>query len=258
MRTIAGIAAVAGLFALAPSAQGRTAANLNLYVNFFPNGTISVTLADGTPVGSTSGTPTVIPAGFYSLVYSGPGGCSSLPVFHLTGPGTNVVANMLEGEATKATANANFLPTSTYTWSDDAFPSVVHSFSTSADVVGTPPAQSTTAPSAASAGVTSQDVVGSAIIPTRGKLAGALSAAGRLTLAFKGKSVGSLQAGRYTITVSDQSSSAGFALQKLRHTPVRVTGIGFIGSRSASVDLTPGTWVFAPSPGKRAYLVTVH
>ena len=130
------LALSAGLLALAPGAQAHVAAVPTLYVNFFGNQTIAVTLADGTPVGSTTGSsPTVIPAGYYALVFSGPGGCSALPNFKLSGPGTSIVTSMSEGAVLKAIQSANFTPTSTYTWVDDAFPNVVHTFSTSSEIV---------------------------------------------------------------------------------------------------------------------------
>src|SRR5262245_19561459 len=70
-------------FLLLPGPNGHAArtANLSLTVNFTAAGIVTVTLPDGTPVGSTSGAPTVIPAGFYSLNLSGPGECINLPLF---------------------------------------------------------------------------------------------------------------------------------------------------------------------------------
>src|SRR5215831_11634615 len=131
-------------FVVAAPAQARRTANPALFVNFFTDGTIAMTLSDGTPVGSTSGTPTVIPAGYYTMVFSGPGGCSALPNFKLSGPGMNLVATMYEGAMSKGPSTANFAPSATYSWIDDAFPSVVHTFSTSSEVVGTPPPTTTT------------------------------------------------------------------------------------------------------------------
>jgi hypothetical protein len=261
VRVCAGTASalVTGLLLFAPVALSRPTAKLSLFVNFFGNGAIAVTLQDGTAVGSTSGAPSVIPAGYYSLVFSGPGGCSVLPVFHLTGPGTNIVANMLEGEATKVTNNANLLPNTTYTWTDDAFPGVVHTFTTSSNVVGTAPAPTTpvtTTPSS-SKGVSNQDIVGSAVTPLRGRLTGAVSAAGQLSLAYRGQSVQGLKAGRYRITIDDRSSTDGFLLKRSKGSAVVVTGGAFMGKRSVSVDLTPGTWSFEPSPGHIAYTIVV-
>src|SRR5262245_17759896 len=64
---------------LAPAGHTQRAANLSLTVSFTAAGVVTVTLPDGTRVGSTSGAPTVIPAGFYSLNLSGPGECINLP-----------------------------------------------------------------------------------------------------------------------------------------------------------------------------------
>ena len=83
--------------------------------------------------------------------------------------------------------------------------------------------------------VTSQDVVGSDVVPFRGTLSGGVSASGMLALAYKGKSVGSLKAGRYRIAVTDGSSTKGFVLQKTGHKAIAVTGAAFMGKRTASV-----------------------
>ena len=244
MRLFAAIAFGAGLLLLAPAADGASAASLSLYVSFFANGTIAVTLPDGTPLGSTGGAPPVIPAGFYTLLFSGPGGCTALPYFHLTGPGTNVVSNMAEGAASRATNTANLLPSSTYVWSDDAFPGVVHTFVTSAVVEGSPPSPSSSGTSSGGTGkgVTYPDLVGSEIVPFRGTLTAAVNAAGRLRLAFKGQSVTKLKAGKYTIAAVDASANAGVTLQKRGRAVLSITGSAFMGKRSASVHLTAGTW----------------
>ena len=258
MRLLAAIAIGAGLL-LAPGANGRPSASLTLYVSFFANGSIAVTLPDGTSLGTTSGAPPVIPAGYYTLVFSGPGGCTALPYFHLTGPGTNVVSNMAEGAASRATNTANLLPSSTYVWSDDAFPGVLHTFTTSAVVEGSPPSPSTSGTGSASTGkgVSYPDLVGSEIVSFRGTLTAAVTAAGRLSLAFHGKSLTSLKAGKYTIAASDRSASTGFSLQKRGHAAVSITSGAFMGKRTASVHLTAGTWLFTTGPGKSTYSVVV-
>ena len=252
---IAAIALSAGLLLLAPAAQGTSAASLSLVVSFFANGTISVTLPDGTPLAPSQ----VIPAGYYTLLFSGPGGCTSLPYFHLTGPGTNIVTNMAEGATQKTTNTANFLPSSTYVWSDDAFPGTLHTFTTSAVVEGSPPSgsESTTGTVGKGKGVTYQDIVGSDIVPFRGTLTAAVSAAGRLSLAYKGKSISKLKAGKYTIKITDGSSTDGFTLEKLKHAAASLTGSAFVGKRTASVHLTTGTWRFAAGRGKAAYSIVV-
>lgn len=243
----------------ASAAQGRATAPLTLRVNFTLAGAISVSLPNGTPVGVTSGSPTVIPAGYYILDMNGPGGCAAMPHFKLNGPGVQVFDNLNEGESDHVEYNANFLPNSTYVWSSDAAPGVFHTFVTSSDVVGTAPPR---APGGLTSGnhttVKSTDFVGSAILPQRGTLTAAVSAAGTLSLTYQGKSIASLKAGRYTISVIDKSSTSGFALTKLRHATTTITGRTFVGKRSEKVRLTAGKWVFSPSGGKRSYTIPVR
>jgi hypothetical protein len=271
MRFVAAGALLSWL-ALAPVAQGRTTANPTLDVTFSTTGAISVTLPDGTTVGSASGAPSVIPAGYYTVLLSAPGECVQIPLFQLKGPGENIQSDMSGGELNTMVLSAYFAPNSTYTWSDYANPTVAYAFTTSATVVGSPAsldASSSAAASSSPAGTssgtqqaapTSQDVVGSAITtaaPTiRGALAGAVSAAGKLSLRFKGRYVASLSAGRYTLTVTDASTSRGFTLGEMKHQATSLTGTAFTGTRSLSVDLTAGQWFFASGlSGPRTYFI---
>ena len=260
LRLIATVAAVAGLLVAAPAAPGARSATLTLRVSFTAAGAITVTLPDGTPVGTTGGAPTVIPAGYYTLLFFGPGECINLPLFELRGPGVNINDDMLGGETDVHTLYATFLPNATYTWHSDRNTSVVYTFRASSDVVGTPSSSSSTSGSSSGSNAkpTSQDITGSAVAPFRGTLTGAVSAAGRLTIAFKGKSVTSLKAGRYTVAVSDRSSTNGFLLQKPRHTALTVAGTTFIGKRSLSVTLTAGKWLVLPRLGTATYSIVVN
>jgi hypothetical protein len=250
---------VAGLLTLPPAAQGRSAANLSLKVTFVINGTITVTLGDGTPVGTTSGAPTVIPAGIYTLELSGPGGCAYLPFFELKGPGQEIMEDLTAGELDYTSRIVNFLPSSTYTWRNSATPGVLHTFRTSPDVVGTAPPSVLPSTGEHSTTVSNQDVVGSTRVPFRGTLTSAVTAAGRLTLAYKGKSVTKLKAGRYTIAVTDRSSSNGFMLKKKgQRAVVSVSGIAVVGKRSTSVRLTAGHWFVMARVGKKTYSIVVY
>jgi hypothetical protein len=243
----------AGLLAFAP---GANAANLSMVVTFSAAGNITLTLPDGTPVGVTSGTPTVVPAGFYTMDMVGPGGCSTLPYFDLRGPGNTILDNMDQGEESAKTVNATFLPNSTYTWRDDQNPSVVYTFQTSGQVLGTPPP----VPVAAQHGqATSQQIIGadSNKAPTRGVLDGTITTSGKLTLAYQGKSVGKLLHGEYTLKITDLSASKGLTLQKASHKPISVSGVRFVGKKTASINLTAGTWVFTPKLGDKGYSITV-
>src|SRR5262249_3850894 len=134
---------VAALLVLAQDAPAAKKASLSLYISFFPNGTITVASPDGSSIGTTSGSPTIIPAGFYTLVFSGPGGCTLLPNFRLSGPGTNLVTTLTEAQGQKTPTGVDLLPSSTYTWVSDGVPGVVHTFATSAQVEGSPPTAAT-------------------------------------------------------------------------------------------------------------------
>jgi hypothetical protein len=254
-------ALAAALLALAAAPHGRGATSQSLEVNFSVNGTVSVTLPDGTVVGTTSGAPTVIPAGYYAVVVLGPGGCTQLPLFDLKGPGESIVDDMSGGEVTSETYSAYFMPNSTYTWrTDNLNPGIVHTFVTSAVVGGTPlasTAPATTTVAANPAVPASQDLVGSAIVPYRGTLTGSVSPGGTLTLLYRGRAVTTLAAGRYTITITDKSTTHGFMLEKVARSPLSVTGAGFVGKRSASLELTAGQWLALSRPGAKSYPIAV-
>jgi hypothetical protein len=252
VRTLAVGALCAASLAVAPASQAASAANPTLDVIFNINGTIAVTLPDGTPVGTTSGAPTVITAGYYSVLVSGPGGCAQLPLFDLKGPGEALNDDMSGGEVNTEVYNIFLQPNATYTWRiDNVNPPIVHTFTTSSTIAGTPLGSSATGGSGVATQPSSQDIVGSAIVPVRGKLAASVSPAGKLALSFQGKSVGGLTAGRYTFTVVDESPRSGFMLEKSGHAPMKVTGPAFVGKRTLTVNLTAGRWLVLPAAGGR-------
>jgi hypothetical protein len=236
----------AGPASAAPAASVRQAVNLYMDVTFFDDGSITLTLPDGTPVGSTAGPPTVVPAGYYTLLLSGPGGCNELPYFELQGPGENVLDNMELG-LVKSSDIVNLLPNSTYTWRDYALPGVTHTFATSADVVGTqpPPAPNPAGAAAKASGSTSsQDIVGSGMMPLLGRLHALVGKTGTLTVTYLGKRVTHLKPGRYRITVTGRR----LVLWRKGGSASPVTG---------TVALRAGRWFFRVAPSGAAYVVTV-
>lgn len=256
--TIAATAAVVALLALVPPVHSGTAATPTLFVTFTAAGTVTVTLPDGTPVGAATGSPTSIPAGYYTLILNGPADCINLPLFELRGPGVNINDDMLGGETDTHTLYAQFQPGATYTWHLDRSENVVYTFKTSTTVVGAPQQNtSTTGSTSKNAKPTSQDITGSGIVPFRGTLALAVNAGGRLSLAYKGKPVRALKAGRYSIAAVDRSASSGLLLAKLSHAAVTVTGKAFVGKRTTSVVLTAGKWLVMPRAGQAAFSIPV-
>jgi hypothetical protein len=250
LRLVAGSALAAALLLPSP-AQARHVATPTIVVNFTPAGVVTVTL-NGTPLGTTSGPPTSISAGYYSLLLNGPGDCINLPLFELSGPGVNIQDDMLGGEVDTHSMPTYLMPNSTYTWHLDKSQSTVYTFRTSSDIVGSAATGSSSSSSSSkNSKPTSQDIVGSESLPFRGALTGAVTASGRLSLSFKGKSITSLKAGRYTVSVVDRSSSNGFVV-KGKRSSVAVTGMAFVGKRTAKLSLTAGKWSFGPSAGKTA------
>jgi hypothetical protein len=250
LRLLAG-SALAAVLLLPSPAQARPAATPTIVVNFTPAGVVTVTL-NGAPLGTTSGAPTSISAGYYSLLLNGPGDCINLPLFELSGPGVNIQDDMLGGEVDTHSMPTYFAPNSTYTWHLDRSQSIVYTFRTSSDVVGSA-ATGGSSSSSSSKGPTptSEDIVGSDLLPFRGTLTGSVTATGRLSLSFKGKSVSSLKAGRYTVSIVDRSSANGFVV-KGKRSSVAVTGMAFVGKRTARLSLTAGKWSFGPSAARAA------
>ena len=127
-------ALVAGAL-IAPAAESGQSATPTIVVTFNTNGVVTAAL-NGTPLGTTSGAPTVIPGGYYSVLLNGPGDCINLPLFELSGPGVNIQDDMLGGEVDTHSLPTYFLPNATYTWHIDRNQSIVYTFRTSSDVVG--------------------------------------------------------------------------------------------------------------------------
>ncbi|HEX4520177.1 MAG TPA: hypothetical protein VH063_11415 [Gaiellaceae bacterium] len=245
------------LLLLAPAAGARRAADLSLQVTFNATDGISVTLPDGTPVGVTSGAPTVIPAGYYTIHLSGPLNVpSGMPYFNLTGPGVDVLENMSEGGVGSLTDTAFFVPLATYTWTNNSLPGVVYTFTASAAVLGTPPA--TPVSPRAGTPAASQDIVGSGAATVSGTLKAGVAPSGLVSLELGGKSVARLTAGRYRIVVTDRSASHGFVLERAGHRAVTVSSSKFVGRHSVTVALSAGRWLYASGSGSKSFALVVH
>ena len=232
---------------------GIGATALTLDVTFSANNTIAVTLPDGTPVGTASGAPNSIPAGYYTVLIAGPMGLpSGLPYFHLSGPAVDLLSNLNEGGLETDTEHVTLQPSSLYTWTDDALPGVAYRFTTTADVQGAAPGAAVSPKSGKPAA--SQDLVGSDVVPMRGTLTVMVTAAGKLSVSFKGKSVGSLKTGSYRLSVTDRAPTGGFVLVKKGHGAKQVTGSRYVGKRSLLMTLTTGSWLLLEPPGGLARL----
>ena len=239
-----------------------------LYVAFHSDHTFAVTFAAGQAVGTTSGAPTVIAAGTYKLFVDDTSDTDS--EFDLAGPGVKLVTNMSHGEDATAAFVETFQPNSVYTYRDDNHPSLVWTFVTSAAEVGSsssggssgssPGGTSTGASTGTSSGkpTTSSDLVGSeADLPFRGSLDAIVYASGKLTLTRSGKLVKSLKTGKWTFSVDDESTKAGFSVQVLHGKVQTITSASYKGSHDVTLTLTPGRWAFFTPGGKQAVFYVV-
>ena len=244
------MALLAGLLLVAPAAEAHQSVQLTLNVLFDATGNINVATPDGTPVGVTSGTPTVIPAGYYSIDLQGPGGCTLTPYFQLIGPGISLTDNMAQGEEWE-TEYVEFLqPNSTYVWHNSQFPNVAHTFQTNGSVLGTQAPRVVWTPPKGAKGSANSSIIGSqASLVRRGTVEATVSPAGKITLTYKGKTVTKLAPGNYLIKVVDQSKSAGFVLTKTKSGSLSVTDAAYVGTRWASVPFSRGSWSVATKAG---------
>jgi hypothetical protein len=238
-----------------------TAADQALYVTFRAapqTQRITVTLANGTSVGTTGGTPTVIPPGLYNLFLDDSAGVTG-PEFDLSGPGVSMSENMFYGEIPSATFTATFAASSTYTWRNNEQPGIVFTFATSAATgsTGSGPTATTPTSSGSKPGTPAKSIVGSAVVPFRGKLAATVDAVGKLALTTKGKPVTSLKAGLYTFTVVDKSATSGFAIQKLKASSLTLTGVAYKGTHVATINLRAGQWTFFSPSGRKNFFIVI-
>jgi hypothetical protein len=207
-RRVASIAIiVAGLVPFL--AADSTAADApGLYITFRSGAQrITVTLANGTPVGTTSGPPTVIAPGLYNLFMDDSAGIEG-PELDLRGPGVNFVDSMFYGENPSETFTVTFEPSSTYTWRNNEQPSVVFTFVTSSSGgASSAGGAGGTGSSTSKTGRPSVDIVGSDIVPFRGALDAIVYKSGALSLTRNGKKVTFLKTGRYTFSTTSRAST---------------------------------------------------
>jgi len=242
---------------LALTAGARFArAEGELFVTFQANHTIAFTQGNGSAVGTTSGAPTVIPSGSYTIHFDDAIGVEG-PSFDLQGPGVNLVEDLFFGEAPSATHRVDFLPGSTYTWRNDEQPNIVFTFATSSASVGGPSPSGGSSSGGTTTGTPSKEIVGSAIVPFRGALDAIVTSGGKLSFSRLDKPVSSLKAGRYTFAVDDESKASGFTVQALHKNPVTITSTRFVGSRNVTITLKVGRWFFySPGGTRHQFFVT--
>jgi len=90
------------------------------------------------------------------------------------------------------------------------------------------------------------------------KLSGTTGPGLTITLKKAGKTVKTLTAGKYTITVNDKSSSHDFVLNGPGIRNKRITSVAFTGSKTVTVTLKKGRYEYYCTPhrklGMRAFV----
>jgi hypothetical protein len=260
------VAAILGVTLL--GAGTARADDPTLYVGYTMNCTFAITGDNGAPVAT-------IPPGNYQVLVTSPQpfaepdlsgqadptfACGGSLSFRLTGPGVSIRTTLEDGDSAAEQFQRTF-QIGTYTAEVDRRPAATRTvFTVSASAPSTRGGStaSSAAPSgtsSAKSGTKSSDPVGSALLPLRGSLSGGVSTTGKLTLKLNGKAVSSLSSGRYKVTVLDETSRAGFTLDRGTRQTIKVTGVPYVGRQSVTLTLKPGQWSFTSRAGKKTYFV---
>ena len=261
------LALIASAGVLAGADSSGAAVSSTLYAGFDADGNIHMSFADGTMIGTPSPPGSLVPAGTYAIVVNNNGldDSGNDHYLQLTGPGVNLSVGTNLYDTT--TWTATFQPGSTYIYSDTLNPTTIREvFGTAGSGAGTGTSTSTsvtTTPGSPTGGKsptkpTSNNPVGTGIVPFRGDLAASVNPKGALSLTVKGKKVATLVAGRYKLVVTDRSKKSGFNIQEIRKGGTAVTGTTFVGTHSVTLNLKAGQWFFYPSfLGKKTYFIVV-
>ena len=260
-RTLLSITFSALVLALAASADARST-DFSIAVVFHLNHSVTATLDDGRQLGTTSGAPTVIPPGHYNISMDDSAAVEG-PSFDLNGPGVKLYTDMFYGEIPSESYAVDFQPSSTYTWKSDEQPNNVFTFVTSGS--GGSSGAGSGGLSSGSGGTSnggsgtskSNDIVGSGVAQFRGALDVIVPKTGPLSLTRNGKRVTSLKTGRWTFSVDDESTKAGFTVQPLTGKAQTITSNAYVGSHDVTVNLKPGRWFFFTPSGKKTTFFVV-
>jgi hypothetical protein len=264
---------VVALFALlVQPATGARTDTPQLNAKFNANLTFSMSTQDGAPLGSPSPPGRAIPAGYYAVNVDDTAEIGYM-TFLLQGPGVSLRTTNDEGASASLTYFVTLQPGSTYSYGDAVNPSLpLEYFSTTGAVGSTQGASSTSSPSSgqtqsntvnpvgASAGKTKASTGASTTSSVfRGDLQATVNKTGHITFKLNGKSVSSLTYGRYKVIVADSSPKNGFIVQEAGLDPVTVSGISYVGERSATVQFSVGQWLYYPTViGKKSYFLVTR
>jgi hypothetical protein len=265
--------AVLGVIALiAQPATGARADTPQLNAKFNANLTFSMSTQDGAPLGSPSPPGRTIPAGYYAVNVDDTAEIGYM-TFLLQGPGVSLRTTNDEGASASLTYYVTLQPGSTYSFGDAVNPNLpLEYFSTSGAVGSTQGSATTSSPSGGQTQSNTDSPVGKTAAKTktvtgasttssvfRGDLQATVSKTGHVTFKLNGKPVTSLTYGRYKVTVADGSPKNGFIVQEAGLDPVTVSGVSYVGKRSATVQFSVGQWLYYPTViGKKTYFLVTR
>jgi hypothetical protein len=266
---VAAALAAAALVA-AGSGTARTDVLPTLYVAYGMNCTFTITDDNHQPVTSIApGTYQIListPVSFASVDLAGiydMTACKGSADFQLTGPGVSLDDTLDNGDSDHEQDGATLLPSSTYVATDANQPSVAR-YTITTLASGTPITPTTTTTSAppgkttTTGGTTGKTGTTSGPDPFRGTLTGSVGATGSISLLSKGRAIATLVAGRYAITVTDRSRKGGFVIQQASKAATTITTGGFVGKKTATLDLKPGQWLFYPTiVAKKSFFIVI-
>jgi hypothetical protein len=254
-----------------PATGARTDAP-QLNAKFNANLTFSMSTQDGAPLGSPSPPGRAIPAGYYAVNVDDTAEIGYM-TFLLQGPGVSLRTTNDEGASASLTYYVTLQPGSTYFYGDAVNPSLpLEYFSTTGAVGSTQGSSTTGSPSSGQTQSNTNSPVGSTASKTkastgasttssvfRGDLQATVSKTGHITFKLNGKPVSSLTYGRYKVTVADGSPKNGFIVQEAGLDPVTVSGVPYVGKRSATVQFSVGQWLYYPTViGKKTYFLVTR
>ena len=239
---------VRGLAGASRGSAATAVPSLTLNVNL--SGALEIVLGNGTRIRGGA----VVPPGPYLVLVASdvPDSRDLFHLFHLYGPSLNVESDLLPCENPRPLYTVTLKPSTTYIYEDSRHPElgqVVFTTSASGTSSDTAGGASPTGAGGKSGGTSSNTSIlasNGAALPFRGTLAGTVGSVGAVTLTRNGKSVSSLKAGRYSVSVDDRTASAGFQLAPPKGEKVVVTGPSFVGEKRMTVTLSPGRWAFGP------------
>jgi hypothetical protein len=254
-----GACGLLGLGAEALVASGAASDSSSIVVTYISPLAFRVKLGDGTNV--TAGSS--IPAGSYQLfVYDDSEDLT--PLFSFTGPGVSINSNLnstgMGIDSPSMLGVVTLQTSSSYRMQDSTVgASSLVNFATTANATATVLVGTTTSgspPSGTTTPVTTTTTGHTVVTPkVLGTLSGVVSAAGKPALKLRGKTVKTLKAGRYTVSIGDHSRKAGLILgTSPKHTMTLSKTSSLATAKRVTVTLVAGRWFFeATTLGPKTY-----